>query len=50
MSKFILSEFISKTFNMDNEITNTYKKTVLLHIEDDILIDDCILQEEKINV
>lgn len=50
MNKFILREFISKTFNMDCKITNKYKKIVLLHFINDEIVDYCILYEEEINV
>lgn len=50
MSKFILREFISKTFNMNCKITNKYKKIVLLHLIDEEIVDYCTLEEEKINV
>jgi hypothetical protein len=50
MSKYILREFISKTFNMKNEITHQYKTIVILHYENNNIIDYCTLQEEEINV
>lgn len=48
MVKFILREFIAKTFNMKNEIVSRYRKIVILHYIDDMLKDYCTLQEEEL--
>ena len=50
MSKFILREFISETFNMKNETVGRYRKIVILEKENEDLIDYCTLEEEELNV
>ena len=50
MNKFILREFISKTFNIKGQIVGRCKKIVILYYKDLKIEDYCTIQEEELNV